>query len=97
MTKEAGALFIVNDDVDIAIAVKADGIHIGQEDMPPREVRMLVGSMLLGLSTHNKEKALAAAESSADYIGVGPVFATQTKENHERKGIIFVTRYGRYQ
>lgn len=83
MTRKAGATFIVNDRIDLALAVKADGVHIGQTDLPPKSVRQLIGDdMILGLSTHDKAQ-LAAAENCGvvDYVGVGPVFATQTKKD----------------
>ena len=82
LTEKAGACFIVNDHIDIAMLVGADGVHIGQEDLPVPEVRRLVGpDMLIGLSTHSPEQAGAAVNAGADYIGVGPIFATQTKED----------------
>lgn len=82
MTREAGACFIVNDHVDIAMLVGADGVHVGQDDLPVAEVRRLVGpDMIIGLSTHSPEQARAAVTAGADYIGVGPIFATQTKED----------------
>lgn len=83
ITDEAGVTFIINDDIDIALAIKADGIHIGQEDMPIKEVRKLVGKMIIGVSTHNPEQAKEAVAEGADYIGVGPVFKTKTKANVE--------------
>ena len=82
LTARAGACFIVNDHIDIAMLVGADGVHIGQEDLPVPEVRRLVGKdMIIGLSTHSPEQAAAAVKAGADYIGVGPIFATQTKED----------------
>ncbi len=82
MTREAGAAFIINDDIDLAVLVEADGVHIGQEDFPLEAVRQLVGEkMAIGLSTHSPEEAHEAVKRGADYIGVGPVFATQTKED----------------
>ena len=82
LTKEAGACFIVNDHVDIAMLVQADGVHVGQEDLPVPDVRSLVGpEMIIGLSTHLPEQALEARSLGADYIGVGPIFATNTKED----------------
>lgn len=82
LTKEAGACFIVNDHVDIAMLVQADGVHVGQEDLPVPEVRSLVGAeMIIGLSTHLPEQAREARKLGADYIGVGPIFATNTKED----------------
>lgn len=84
LTKDSDVLFIVNDDVDIALAVKADGVHIGQEDMPVEQVRKIVGNMIVGLSTHNKEQAKKAIEKNVDYIGVGPIFYTSTKKKLEK-------------
>lgn len=82
MTREAGAAFIVNDDIDLALLVGADGVHVGQEDLPLEAVRSLVGeNMAIGLSTHSPKQALAAEARGADYIGVGPIFATRTKED----------------
>ena len=80
MTRKANACFIVNDHIDIAMLAGADGVHIGQDDLPVEEVRRLVGpDIIIGRSTHSPEQARAAA--GADYIGVVPIFATQTKED----------------
>lgn len=80
LTEQAGACFIVNDHIDIAMLCGADGVHVGQEDLSVPDVRRLVGpEMIVGLSTHAPEQALKAVEVGADYIGVGPIFATQTK------------------
>ncbi|MCL0107469.1 thiamine phosphate synthase [Peptococcaceae bacterium] len=82
MTKRAGVTFIVNDDVDIALAVKADGVHVGQEDLPVEEVRKIVGEdVIIGLSTHSPAQAMEAVKKGADYIGVGPIFPTKTKKD----------------
>lgn len=83
MTFEADATFIINDHIDLAMIVKADGVHIGQNDLPPLEVRKLIGEeMILGLSTHSPQEAKRAeALGVVDYIGVGPIFATQTKKD----------------
>ena len=82
LCREAGACFIVNDHIDIALLVDADGVHIGQDDLPISEVRRLVGpDKIIGLSTHNPAQCEAAVRDGADYIGVGPMFATQTKED----------------
>lgn len=82
MTQKAGVFFIVNDHVDIAMLVKADGVHIGQEDLPLPAVRELVGHrMVIGVSTHNPMQAKTAVEQGADYIGVGPIYRTHTKKN----------------
>jgi thiamine-phosphate pyrophosphorylase len=82
MTREAGAAFIVNDDIDLAMLVGADGVHVGQEDLPVEAVRTLVGQdTAIGLSTHAPREARAAMAAGADYIGVGPIFATHTKDD----------------
>lgn len=82
LTREAGACFIVDDHIDLAILAEADGVHIGQEDIPLPDVRALVGDrMCIGLSTHNPDQAREAVRLGADYLGVGPIFATQTKED----------------
>lgn len=80
LTKKYNALFIVNDHIDIALLSQADGIHIGQDDIPVSYARKLLGNKkIIGLSTHNKEQALKAIEEGVDYIGVGPIFNTETK------------------
>jgi len=82
LTEEAGVTFIINDDVDLALLVKADGIHLGQDDLPLTEVRKLVGeNMILGLSTHSPAQAEEAMAIGADYIGVGPIYETFTKKD----------------
>ena len=83
LTREAGTLFIVNDDLDLAVILEADGVHLGQEDIPIQYARDLAGDMVIGVSTHSRAQALRAIEEGADYIGVGPVFSTGTKEDHE--------------
>ena len=82
MTAEAGVTFIVNDNIDIAMLVKADGVHIGQDDLPVEKVRALTGDkMIIGLSTHSPRQAQDAANRGVDYIGVGPIFRTFTKKD----------------
>lgn len=78
----AGGLFFVNDRIDVAMAAKADGVHLGQEDVPARAARSLMSAgMILGISATTVEEALAAREDGADYLGVGPVFATPSKDD----------------
>lgn len=90
-TREAGALFIVNDRPDIAVLVDADGVHVGQEDLPCAEVRQIVGGdRLIGVSTHNVEQIRQAVLDGADYLGVGPVFVSSTKEFDSLAGLEFV-------
>ena len=81
LTSGTGTLFIVNDDLDIAMETDADGIHLGQNDMDIDDARKTWGDpgKIYGLSTHNPDQAAAALKKSPDYIGVGPVFPTPTK------------------
>ena len=78
---EAGLLFIVNDHLDVALSVGADGVHLGQDDFPLPEARRLAPDLLLGASTHTREQALAAARDGADYYNIGPIYPTGTKEH----------------
>lgn len=82
LCKRNGVVFIVNDHVDIAILVDADGVHIGQDDMDPSDVRKLIGdNKIIGLSTHSEEQGMKAyLNPDVDYIGVGPIFPTTTKD-----------------
>jgi thiamine-phosphate pyrophosphorylase len=76
----AGSLFIVNDRLDIALAVEADGVHLGNDDLPPAVARRLLGpDKIIGVSVRTLEEAAAARENGADYLGVAPVFPTATK------------------
>ncbi len=85
LCRRYGVPFIVNDNVDIAIACKADGIHVGQEDMAADEVRRLIGEeMILGVSVHTVEEARQAVADGADYLGLGAVFPTTTKTDVEQ-------------
>lgn len=82
LTVKAKATFIVNDHVDLALAVGADGVHIGQDDLPIEKVKELVSkNLIIGLSTHTPEQARDAVQKGADYIGVGPIFPTNTKKD----------------
>lgn len=87
---ETGSLFIVNDRVDVAIAAGADGVHLGQDDLPVAEARRQLGDeKLIGLSTHAPEE-IAAVTQEVDYIGVGPVHATPTKPGRPAVGLDLV-------
>lgn len=80
--------FIINDRVDIAVAVDAAGVHLGQDDLPIEVARSIIGKdRLIGLSTHSLQQALEAQRRGADYIGVGPVFPTPTKPDYKAVGI----------
>jgi thiamine-phosphate diphosphorylase len=78
---DAGAIFIVNDRADIALACNADGVHLGQDDLPLRAARKLLGpEKIIGISTHDLDQARSAELNGADYIGFGPIFGSTTKE-----------------
>jgi thiamine-phosphate diphosphorylase len=80
--REAGAIFIVNDHVDLALACNADGVHLGQHDLPIDAARPIAGSsMIIGVSTNNPDEARAAQSAGADYVAVGAIFDTASKEN----------------
>ena len=79
-----GVWFIVNDRCDLALAVEADGVHLGQDDLPYAEARMLLGpGKIIGLSTHNAEQARQADKLKPDYIGFGPMFKPASKHNYD--------------
>jgi len=84
ITTKAGVLLIINDHVDIALAVAADGVHLGQEDLPLQAARQIAPDLLIGASTHSLAEAIQAQKEGADYINIGPIFPTGTKEGIER-------------
>ncbi len=79
-TSQAGCLLIVNDRVDIALACGADGVHLGQDDLPLAAAKRIMGNRLIGISTHTLEQAKEAERGGAHYIGFGPIFGSMTKE-----------------
>jgi thiamine-phosphate pyrophosphorylase len=79
LTRSYTCRLIVNDRVDIALACEADGVHLGQEDLPLQAARKLMGDRIIGISTHALEQAKEAQDDGADYIGFGPMFGTTTK------------------
>jgi len=82
LTREAGATLIINDRVDVALTAGADGVHLGQDDLSVDEAREILGEdKIIGVSTHSIDQFRAALETSANYIAVGPVYPTMTKEN----------------
>jgi len=82
ITLKAGVIFIVNDRVDIALSVDADGVHLGEDDMPIAYARKILGEgKIIGISVDNVEKAKIAEAEGADYIALGPIFSTKTKIN----------------
>jgi thiamine-phosphate pyrophosphorylase len=89
-----GTFFILNDRVDVALAADVDGVHVGQEDLPVRVVREMMGhKKLIGCSTHSTAQALAAVGDGADYISCGPLFATPTKPDYAPVGLDLVKEY----
>lgn len=87
----AGIPFIVNDDIELALSLDADGVHIGQEDAAADKVREKIGDKILGISAHTFEEAERAIEQGADYLGIGPVFTTHTKPDAEKpQGLVHI-------
>ena len=88
LCREAGAVFVLNDSLDMAARIGADAVHVGQDAGPLAAVRAIVGEdMLIGRSTHSPEQALAAVAEGADYIGFGPLFPTGTKPGRPSIGL----------
>jgi thiamine-phosphate pyrophosphorylase len=89
-----GKIFIVNDRVDLAKAVDADGVHLGQDDLPMEAARRILQdpSKWIGISTHSLEQAVRAEETGADYIGVGPIFQTPTKPGYLPVGLDLIEK-----
>jgi thiamine-phosphate pyrophosphorylase len=80
-TNEAGALFIVNNRFDIALLVDADGVHLGNSDLPVEEVKKVAPNMIIGISCNNLQQAATAKKRGASYFNIGPLFTTETKKN----------------
>lgn len=88
LIREAGGTLIINDHADIACSVDADGVHLGQDDLPIEYARKLLGKdKLIGISTHSAEQANAAEAAGADYVGFGPIFFTSTKDAGTPQGL----------
>lgn len=88
LTRRTKTLFLINDRVDLALACDADGVHLGQNDLPISIARRILGrDKLIGISTHSLKQALCAQEEGADYIGVGPIFQTPTKPDYPPVGL----------
>jgi len=79
MTRKADALLIINDRLDVALAVQADGVHLGQDDLPIACARKISKNLIIGASTHSLAEALSAQEAGASYVNIGPLFPTNTK------------------
>jgi thiamine-phosphate pyrophosphorylase len=84
VARDRGTKIIVNDRVDVALALKADGVHLGQDDLPADAARRILGAnAIIGLSTHNPEQVRLAATMPVDYVAIGPIFATTTKQESD--------------
>jgi thiamine-phosphate pyrophosphorylase len=93
LCRQHGAMLIVNDRVDIAILAEADGVHLGQEDLPLEAARRIAGDrMIIGISTHTVEQAMAAEQGGADYIGFGPLYAGGLRANPAGKGLAMLSQ-----
>lgn len=80
LTREAGALLIINDRLDVALAAGADGVHLGQDDLPVKLTRQIVPDLILGASSHSIQEARDAEAAGASYVNIGPIFSTRTKQ-----------------
>lgn len=87
LTSEFNAFLTINDYADIALAIDADGVHLGQDDLPLQEAKKIMRGKVIGISTHSLNQAFEAEVGGADYIGFGPVFYTTTKDAGEPKGL----------
>ena len=91
-TAAAGALLIIDDRLGLALASDADGVHLGQEDLPLKAARRIAPELIIGASTHALEEALAAQDEGASYVNIGPIFATQTKPGVTPLGVEAIDR-----
>ncbi|PRR98065.1 thiamine phosphate synthase [Bacillus sp. NMCN6] len=97
LCQEANVPFIVNDDVQLAIDLDADGVHVGQEDTNAEDVRQKIGDKILGVSTHNLDEVKQAMKDGADYVGMGPVYPTETKKDTRSiQGVSLITEVRRH-
>ncbi len=90
LTSAFKACLIINDYADIALAADADGVHLGQDDMPLMEAKKIMGNRIIGISTHDLNQAVEAEKGGADYIGFGPIFHTSTKDAGAPKGLFLL-------
>ena len=91
LTRAHGCRLIINDRVDVALSCGADGVHLGQEDLPLRAARSLLPAKIIGISTHDLEQAKQAQNGGADYIGFGPMYGTATKQTgYSARGVVML-------
>ncbi|KYG91965.1 thiamine phosphate synthase [Metasolibacillus sp. FSL H7-0170] len=85
--------FIINDDIELALAIDADGVHVGQDDMKLVKIRQQLPDKIIGVSVHNEDEMQAAVAGGADYVGIGPIFATISKADaNEPAGVAFLAK-----
>jgi thiamine-phosphate pyrophosphorylase len=97
LTQRAGALLIINDRLDVAMAVGADGVHLGQDDLPIEDARALAPDMVIGASSHSLKEAIEAEQAGASYVNIGPIFPTGTKAwSHDFLGLEAVDPIARH-
>lgn len=95
--KKSNIPFIVNDDVELAIQIDADGIHIGQDDEALEKVRQKMGDKIIGVSAHSLNEAEIAIKNGADYLGIGPIYTTKTKEDAKvARGTEYIRKFREY-
>jgi thiamine-phosphate pyrophosphorylase len=95
-TEVAGALLVIDDRLDMALAAAADGVHLGQADLPVAAARRLAPDLIIGASSHSLEEALAAQEAGAGYVNIGPIFPTATKPQAVALGVEAISRLAPY-
>lgn len=84
--------FLINDDVELAVALQADGVHVGQEDVQIHQFRKRMMGKIIGVSVHNEQQLHDAVNGGADYVGIGAIFTTQSKQDHTHADIAFLQR-----
>jgi len=92
ITADAGVLLIINDYIDVAAEINADGVHLGQDDFSIKDARALEPNLIIGSSSHNLDEALKAQEAGADYINIGPIFPTNTKKHLKVAGVEMIKK-----
>ena len=92
ITAKTGTLLIINDYIDVAIEIDADGVHLGQEDLSIEEARILAPELIIGSSSHNLNEAIDAQSAGADYVNIGPIFPTNTKKHLKVTGVEMIKK-----
>jgi len=93
LCKQYQVPFIINDDVELALKIDADGVHVGQDDTPIQEIREKFQNKVIGVSVHNEEELVKAVQSGADYVGIGPIYETKSKPDAKKPaGVTFLRK-----